>query len=64
MSPNVGTWIHTRPKNPKTNKNNHHAHERCDPSYSEIPEWLQEFTENLVDGNFAEPHGARVPVLK
>ena len=23
--------------------------ERCDPLYSEIPEWLQEFRENLVD---------------
>ena len=23
--------------------------ERCDPLYSEIPEWLREFSENLVD---------------
>ena len=50
-------------KNSKTNKNEDHEHERSDPSYSEIPEWLQEFRENLVDESVPEFHGARVPVL-
>ena len=35
-------------KNPKTNKKETTT-ERGDPLYSEIPEWLQEFRENLVD---------------
>ena len=35
-------------KNPKTNKKETTI-ERDDPLYSEIPEWLQEFRENLVD---------------
>ena len=40
----------TKPtKNPKPNKNKYHDIERCDPLYSEIPEWVQEFRENLVD---------------
>ena len=44
----------TKPtKNPKPNKNEHHDCERVDPLYSDIPEWLQEFRENLV--------GDRVP---
>ena len=44
----------TKPtKNPKPNKNEDHELERGDPLYSEIPEWLQEFKENLV--------GDRVP---
>ena len=30
--------------------------ERRDPLYSEIPEWLQEFKENLVDDEIPE-HG-------
>ena len=30
--------------------------ERRDPSYSEIPEWLQEFRQNLVDDEVPE-HG-------
>ena len=33
----------------KPNKNEDHELERRDPFCSEIPEWLQEFTENLVD---------------
>ena len=36
-------------KNPKTNKKRTTI-ERGNPLYSEIPEWLQEFRENLVDG--------------
>ena len=35
-------------KNPKTNKKETTI-ERGNPSDSEIPEWLQEFRENLVD---------------
>ena len=36
-------------KNPKPNKNEDHELERRDPFCSEMPEWLQEFRENLVD---------------
>ena len=40
----------TKPtKKPKPNKNESHELERGNPFCSEIPEWLQEFTENLVD---------------
>ena len=40
----------TKPtKNPKPNKNEDHELERRDPFCSEIPEWLQEFREHLVD---------------
>ena len=28
--------------------------ERCDPLYSDTPEWLQEFRENLVDDRVPE----------
>ena len=45
----------TKPtKNPKPNKNENHEIERCDPLYSEKPEWLQEFRENLVDDRVPE----------
>ena len=45
----------TKPtKNPKPNKNKDHERERGDPLYSEIPEWLLEFKENLVDGRVPE----------
>ena len=40
-------------KNPKPNKNEDHDLERRDLYHSDIPEWLQEFRENLV--------GDRVP---
>ena len=45
-------------KIPKPNKNENHEREREDPYYSDIPEWLQEFRENLVDDRFlnAETH--------
>ena len=36
-----------KPKPPKKNEN--HDQERSDPCHSDIPEWLQEFRENLVD---------------
>ena len=42
-------------KSTKTNKKETTI-ERSDPLYSEIPEWLQEFRENLVDGEIPE-HG-------
>ena len=42
-------------KNPKPNKNEDHEQVRGDP-YSDIPEWLQEFKENLVDERVPE-HG-------
>ena len=37
------------PSQPKTKKKNEITKERGDPLCSDIPEWLQEFTENLVD---------------
>ena len=40
-------------KNPKTNKKET-AIERGDPLDPEIPEWLQEFRENLVDDEIPE----------
>ena len=46
-------WIN-QPKTPKPNKNENHEREREDPSYSDIPEWLQEFRENLVDDRVPE----------
>ena len=42
-------------KNPKTNKKETTI-ERGDPLCSEIPEWLEEFRENLVDDEIPE-HG-------
>ena len=45
----------TKPtKNPKPNKNENHETEREDPLCAEIPEWLQEFKENLVDDEIPE----------
>ena len=45
----------TKPtKNQKPNKNEDHDTEWGDPLYSEIPEWLQEFRENLVDDSVPE----------
>ena len=45
----------TKPtKNPKPNKNENNEKERSDPLYSDIPEWLQEFSENLVDDGVPE----------
>ena len=40
-------------KNPKTNKEETTI-ERGDPLFAEIPEWLQEFRENLVDDRVLE----------
>ena len=45
----------TKPtKNPKPNKNENHDIELGDPLCSDIPEWLQEFRENLVDDRVLE----------
>ena len=41
-------------KNPKPNKNEDHDLERGDLLNSDIPEWLQEFRENLVDDRVPE----------
>ena len=41
-------------KKPKPNKNENHEKERGDPLYSDIPEWLQEIGENLVDDRVPE----------
>ena len=38
----------------KSNKNENHEREREDPYYSDLPEWLQEFRENLVDDRVRE----------
>ena len=45
----------TKPtKNPKSNKNEDHDLERGDLLNSEIPKWLREFRENLVDDRVPE----------
>ena len=45
----------TKPtKNPEPNKNEDHDKERRDPFCAEIPDWLQEFRENLVDDRVPE----------
>ena len=42
----------------KPNKNENHEQVRRDPYYSDIPEWLQEFRENLVDDRVPEHRGS------
>ena len=45
----------TKPtKNPKPNENENQGTERRDPLYSDIPEWLHECRENLVDDRVPE----------
>ena len=46
--------LHKPNKNPKPNKNEDPDQERGDPCHPEIPEWLQEFRENLVDDRVPE----------
>ena len=46
-------WIN-HPKIPKPKKKENHEQVRGDPYYSDIPEWLQEFRENLVDDRVPE----------
>ena len=48
-----------QPKIPKPNKNEDHEQVRGDPLCSEIPEWLQEFRENLVDDRVPEHRDSR-----
>ena len=49
--------LFTKPtKNPKPNENEGHDLERWDLLHSEIPEWLQEFNENLVDPEHRDSH--------
>ena len=51
----------TKPtKNQKPNKKEDHEKERSDPFCSEIPEWLQEFRENLVDDEIPVHGGSHV----
>ena len=49
-----GETLRKPTKNPKPNKNEDHDLEQGDPLNSEIPEWLQEFRENLVDDRVPE----------
>ena len=49
-----GDLLNKPTKNPKPNKNEDHDLERGDPLYSDIPERLQEFRENLVDDRVPE----------
>ena len=44
----------------KTQQYEDHEPEWATPSSSEIPEWLQEFRENLVDESVPEPHDSNV----
>ena len=41
-------------KKPKPNKNENHEIEKRDQLCSDLPEWLQEFRENLVDDRVPE----------
>ena len=45
---NGATHWPSQPKNPRTNTNENHEKERWDPLCSDIPEWLQEFTQRLT----------------
>ena len=49
----------TNKKEPQKERRDTLLKERGDPLYSEIPEWLQEFRENLVDDEIPE-HGGRL----
>ena len=45
----------TKPtKNPKPNKNEDHDQEQRDLCHSDIPQWMQEFRENIVDDRVPE----------
>ena len=55
-----GDPLLTKPtKNPKPNENENHATARSDPLCSDIPEWLQEFKENLVNDGVPEHRHTR-----
>ena len=54
-SSGISEELLTKPtKNPKPNKNEDHDQERWDLCHSDVPEWLQEFRESLVDGRVPE----------
>ena len=63
MSKNGQTQFQTQSKIQNPKKNEDHEPERVTPFSSEIPEWLQEFREHLVDESVPEPHAARFPVV-
>ena len=46
---NGETHLPTQPKSQNKNKNKDHDKKRWNLYFSELPEWLQEFKENLVD---------------
>ena len=46
--------LHELTEIPKPNKNEDNDLERGDPLCSDIPEWLQDFRENLVDDRVLE----------
>ena len=48
--------VKTKKKEPQRERGDTLLREREDPLYSDIPEWLQEFRENLVDDELPE-HG-------
>ena len=56
VKPVVGrTCLLNKPtKTPKPNEDENYEKERGDPLCSDIPEWLQEFRENLVDDRVPE----------
>ena len=49
-----GHPLHQANQTSQTHKNEDHDLQRRDPLYSEIPEWLHEFRENLVDDRVPE----------
>ena len=53
--------LFTKPtKNPNPNKNEDHERVRGDPCHSDIPEWLQEFRENLVEDEIPDSYPVSV----
>ena len=54
-SPETSEELLTKPtKIQKPNKNENHEQVRGDPCHSDIPEWLHDFRENLVDDSVPE----------
>ena len=53
---NIGETSSRPNQKSKTQQNEDHEPERVTPSSSEIPVWLQEFREDLVDESVPEPH--------
>ena len=59
FSETSGELLNKPTKIPKTNKKENHEEVRGDPYYSDTPEWLQEFRENLVDDRIPERRDTR-----